>query len=63
MRALKNKNEKGILLTYKDACERYNLGMNTVQRLAREAGALIKINKSARIDVSKMDNYILSFRE
>lgn len=55
-------NNKGILITYKQACERYNLGMNTVQRLARDAGALIKINKSARIDVEKMDSYVLSFR-
>ncbi len=62
MRALKNKNEKGILLTYKDACKRYNLGMNTVQRLAREAGALVKIGKSARIDIAKMDSFVLSFR-
>ena len=61
MRELKT-NNKGILITYKQACERYNLGMNTVQRLAREAGALVKIGKSARIDIAKMDSFVLSFR-
>lgn len=63
MRALKNKNANGILITYKVACERYNLGMNTVQRLARDAGALVKIGRVARVDVEKMDNFVLSFRE
>ena len=61
MRELKT-NNKGILITYKQACERYNLGMNTVQRLAREAGALVKIGKSARIDIAKIDSLVMSFR-
>ena len=50
-------------LTYKQACERYNLGMNTVQKLARQGDALVKIGKSARVDVEKMDKFVLSFRE
>lgn len=58
-----NESENGILLTYKQACERYNLGMNTVQRLARQGDALVKIGKSARVDVEKMDSFVLSFRE
>ena len=58
-----NESENGILLTYKQACERYNLGMSTVQRLARQGEALIKIGKSARVDVEKMDKFVLSFRE
>lgn len=56
-------NNKGILITYKQACERYNLGMNTIQKLARQGEALVKIGKSARVDVEKMDSFVLSFRE
>ena len=51
------------MLTYKQACERYNLGMSTVQKLARQGEALVKIGKSARVDVEKMDSFVLSFRE
>ena len=61
MQALKT-NNKGILITYKQACERYNLGMNTVMKLARQGEALVKIGKSARVDVEKMDSFVLSFK-
>ena len=63
MQALQTTTNKGILITYKQACERYNLGMNTVMKLARQGEALVKIGKSARVDVEKMDNFVLSFRE
>lgn len=63
MRALKNNDEKAILITYVEACKRYSLGMNTVMKLAKTGNALVKIGKSARVDVKKMDSFILSFRE
>ena len=61
MRALKTKNEEAVLITYKQACERYSLGMNTVMKLARTGECLIKIGKSARITAMKMDDFIKSF--
>lgn len=63
MRALKGKSDKAVLITYEQACQRYSLGMNTVQKLARQGDALVKIGKSARVDVEKMDKFVLSFRE
>ena len=53
-------NNKAILITYKQAAERYNLGMTKVTELARKSDSLIKIGKAARIDVKKMDDYIFS---
>ena len=63
MRALKEKSDKAVLITYEQACQRYSLGMNTIQKLARTGNALVKIGRSARVDVEKMDSFVLSFRE
>lgn len=51
-----------VLMTYKQAAERYNLCQNKIITLARQADAVIKIGKSARIDVEKMDEFVLSFK-
>ncbi len=51
-----------VLITYSQAIERYNLGRNKVYDLAKEADAIIKIGKSARIDMKKMDEFVLSFK-
>lgn len=53
---------KTLLITYSQAVERYNLGRNKVYDLAKEADAVIKIGKSARIDMKKMDEFVLSFK-
>ena len=63
MRALKEKSDKAVLITYEQACQRYSLGMNTIQKLARTGNALVKIVRSARVDVEKMDAFVMSFRE
>lgn len=63
MRALKGNSEKAVLITYEQACQRYSLGMNTIQKLARTGNALVKIGRSARVDVQKMDAFVMSFRE
>ena len=49
-----------LLITYKQAMKRYSLGLSTVIELAKESNALIKIGKSARINVQKMDDYLLN---
>lgn len=58
MNNLKNRNEKGELVTLPQACEDTNLGMNTVRRLAKEAGAVVKIGKSYRIIRKVLLDYI-----
>ena len=49
MNKSKNRNFKGELLTYQQAAEKSNIGINTVMKLARESGALIKIGRIARV--------------
>lgn len=58
MNKSKNRSFDGKLYTYQQTAEKTNLGMNTVMRLARESGALIKIGKSARVDWETFYDYI-----
>lgn len=60
MNKLKNRNSKGELLTYQQTAEKSNMGINTVMKLARESGALIKIGRIARVDWNVFYNYITS---
>lgn len=47
-----------VFITYKEAAERYSLGLSSIQVLARKSGALRKIGRAARIDVNTMDQYL-----
>lgn len=58
MNVSKNRNCSGELLTYKQAAERSNLGINTVMKLAKESGALRKIGRIARVDWPEFYGYI-----
>lgn len=60
MNKSKNRNSKGELLTYQQTAEKSNIGINTVMKLARESGALIKIGRIARVDWNVFYNYITS---
>ena len=60
MNKSKNRNFKGELLTYQQTAEKSNIGINTVMKLARESGALIKIGRIARVDWTVFYNYITS---
>jgi len=60
MNKLKNRNSKGELLTYQQTAENSNMGINTVMKLARESGALIKIGRIARVDWNVFYDYITS---
>ena len=60
MNKSKNRNSKGELLTYQQTAENSNMGINTVMKLARESGALIKIGRIARVDWNVFYNYITS---
>lgn len=51
-----------VLMNYKQAAERYNLSISTIRRLAGDSDALIKIGGCTRIDVEKMDEFVLSFK-
>lgn len=60
MKELKNRNEDGRLLTYEQTAKRSNLGRCTIMRLAREAGALVKIGRTARVDWDTFYNYVMN---
>ena len=44
----------------KDACARYNIGETAMRRLAKEAGACIKVGRSFLISYPKVDAYLES---
>lgn len=58
MNALKNRDENGELITLVQTCQSSNLGITTVKRLAKEAGAVRKIGKSYRINRKVFFEYI-----
>lgn len=60
MNKLKNKNFEGKLLTYQQTAEKSNLGINTVMKLAKESGSLVKIGKIARVNWNVFYDYIVS---
>lgn len=60
MHNLKNKNANGEFLTYKQTAEKSNIGEKTVMKLAKEAGALIKIGHISRVNWDKFYNYIVT---
>jgi hypothetical protein len=59
----KNDNDKAFLLTYQQAAERYNLGVSTIMKTARECGAIRHLGKSARVVTSVMDEYLMALVE
>ena len=56
-------NEDAFMLSYRQASERYNLGLNTIQKVAKDCGAVRHYGKSARVVVKIMDEYFLSLSE
>lgn len=60
MRSLKYRNNvDSPLLTYQMMAEDSNLGIQTVMKLAKESGSLIKIGKTARVNREKFYSYVL----
>jgi hypothetical protein len=60
VKATKAKQSK--YMRYREAKVYYCLGMNTIQRLAKEAGATIRIGRCVLIDTEIFEKYIDSFR-
>lgn len=60
MRSLKYRNNiDSPLLAYQMMAEDSNLGIQTVMKLAKESGALVKIGKTARVNREKFYSYVL----
>lgn len=48
---------------YQEGAERYSLGLSKFQELAKEAGAIYKIDKVVLVNTEIFENYLESFRE
>ena len=48
---------------YKEGAELYSIGLTKFQQLAKEAGAVIKVDKLVLVDCQKFEEFLESFRE
>ena len=53
---------KKRLVRYKEGAEVYSVGMNKFQTLAKDAGAILKIDRIVLVDLDVLDQYLESFR-
>ena len=53
---------KKRLVRYKEGAEMYSVGMNKFQTLAKDAGAILKIDRIVLVDLDVLDQYLESFR-
>ena len=62
MQKKKKKVEKKRLVRYKDGAKMYSMGMNKFQTLAKDAGAILKIDRMVLVDLDIFDQYLETFR-
>ena len=51
---------KKRLVRYKEGAEMYSMGMNKFQTLAKDAGAILKIDRMVLVDLDVFDKYLES---
>ena len=56
------KSGKERLVRYKEGAEMYSMGMNKFQTLAKDAGAILKIDRMVLVDLDIFDQYLETFR-
>lgn len=62
MQMTPKKLEKKRLVRYKEGAEIYSMGMNKFQALAKDAGAILKIDRMVLVDLDTFDEYLETFR-
>ena len=62
MQRATKKVEKKRLVRYKEGAEMYSMGMNKFQTLAKDAGAILKIDRMGLVDLDIFDQYLETFR-
>lgn len=63
MENIKKRMEHGKkFVRYKEGAELYSIGLTKFQCLAKEAGAVYKIDKVALVNTEILDRYLESFR-
>lgn len=50
------------VVRYKEGAEMYSMGMNKFQTLAKDAGAILKIDRMVLVDLDIFDQYLETFR-
>jgi len=58
---MEKKIDKKKYVRYEEACEIYSMGLTKLKEIARDAGAVYKLNRLVLINVDKMDEYIETF--
>lgn len=58
----KNKSPKKRFVRYKEGCEIYSMGLNKFSALAKEAGAIYKIDKLVLVNTEIFEKYLDTFR-
>lgn len=58
MQRTSKKLEKKRLVRYKEGAEIYSMGMNKFQALAKDAGAILKIDRMVLVDLDTFDQYL-----
>ena len=59
----KTKNTAKKFVRYKEGTERYSIGLTKFQQLAKEAGAVYKVDKIALVNCELFEKYLETFRE
>ncbi len=49
-------------MKYQEGAELYNMGVSRFKQMAHECESVIKVGKSARVDLETFDKYFQSFR-
>ena len=62
MQRTPKKLEKKRLVRYKEGAAMYSMGMNKFQALAKDAGAILKIDRMVLVDLDTFDQYLETFR-
>ena len=62
MQRTPKKLEKKRLVRYKEGAAIYSMGMNKFQALAKDAGAILKIDRMVLVDLDTFDQYLETFR-
>ena len=59
----KTKNAAKKFVRYKEGAERYSIGLTKFQALAKEAGAVYKVDKIVLVNCEIFDKFLETFRE
>ncbi len=58
---MRTKVDRKRFVRYDEACEIYSVGLTKLKEMARDAGAVYKLNRLVLINLDKMDEYVETF--